>query len=131
MGYLYLLDDPRAFGINADQWTTAAQDEGEWRNTAGEGAEYFKAKWIAAEKARAGLRHAVSSMPEHDGKNQGEDSPKKACSCWFARRSSLVTGGANLYPPGDFSGLQMSCCLSRALRLFCFCFVSFSSFCFH
>ena len=25
------LDDLRAFGINADQWTTAAQDEGEWR----------------------------------------------------------------------------------------------------
>ena len=25
------LDYLRAFGINADQWTTAAQDEGEWR----------------------------------------------------------------------------------------------------
>ena len=30
------LDDLRAFGINADQWTTAAQDEGEWRRTAGQ-----------------------------------------------------------------------------------------------
>ena len=49
----------RAFGINADQWTTAAQDEGEWRKTAKQGAEHFMAKWIAAEKARAGLRHAV------------------------------------------------------------------------
>ena len=39
------LDDPRAFGINADQWTTAAQDEGEWRKTA----EGFMAEWIAAE----------------------------------------------------------------------------------
>ena len=28
------LDDFRASGINADQWTTAAQDEGEWRRTA-------------------------------------------------------------------------------------------------
>ena len=28
------LDDLRAFAINADQWTTAAQDEGEWRRTA-------------------------------------------------------------------------------------------------
>ena len=36
------LDDLRAFDINADQWTTAAQ-----------------AKEIAAENARAGLRHAV------------------------------------------------------------------------
>ena len=27
------LDDLRAFGINFDQWTTAAQDKGEWRKT--------------------------------------------------------------------------------------------------
>ena len=27
------LDDLRAFGPNADQWTTAAQDEGGWRRT--------------------------------------------------------------------------------------------------
>ena len=32
-----LLDDLRAFGINADQWTTAAPDEGEWRRTAEQG----------------------------------------------------------------------------------------------
>ena len=53
------LDDLRAFGINADQWTTATQDEGEWRRTARKGAEHFMAKWTTAEKARAGLRHAV------------------------------------------------------------------------
>ena len=53
------LDDLRAFGINADQWTTAAQDEWEWRRTAEQGAEHFMAKWIVAEKAKAGLRHAV------------------------------------------------------------------------
>ena len=51
--------DLRAFGINADQWTTAAQVEGEWCRTAEQGAEHFMAKWIAAEKAKAGLRHAV------------------------------------------------------------------------
>ena len=81
-----LLDDLRASGINVDQWTTAAQNEGGWRKTT---------KWIAAEKARTGLRHTkmkmpngCSSMPEHDGKYQGEDSPKQACSCcWFARHS--------------------------------------------
>ena len=38
------LDDLRAFGINADQWTTAAQDEGEWRRTAEQEAEHFMAK---------------------------------------------------------------------------------------
>ena len=53
------LDDLRAFGTNADQWTTAAQDEGEWRSTAEQGAEHFMAKWIVAEKTKAGLRHAV------------------------------------------------------------------------
>ena len=53
------LDDLRAFGINVDQWTTAAQDEREWRRTAEQGAEHFMAKWIAAEEATAGLRHAI------------------------------------------------------------------------
>ena len=53
------LDDLRTFGINADQWTTEAQDEGEWRRTAEQGAEHFMAKWITAEKAMAGLRDAV------------------------------------------------------------------------
>ena len=38
------LDDLRAFGITADQWTTAAQDEREWRRTAEQGAEHFMAK---------------------------------------------------------------------------------------
>ena len=54
-----LLNDLRVFGINADQWTTAAQDEGEWRKTAEQGAGRFMAKWIAAEKVSAELRHAV------------------------------------------------------------------------
>ena len=53
------LDDLGAFGISADQWTTAAQDEGECRKTAEQVAEHFMAKWIAAEKNKAGLRHAV------------------------------------------------------------------------
>ena len=79
------LDDLRAFGINADQWTTAVQDEGEWRRRAEQGAEHFMAKWIVAEKTKAGLRHACSDMAERHGKGQGEDSPKQAGSCWFAR----------------------------------------------
>ena len=53
------LDDLRAFGINADQWTTSAQDEGAWCKTAEQGAERFMSKWSAVEKARTGLRHAV------------------------------------------------------------------------
>ena len=33
-GWSIFLDELRAFVINADQWTTAAQDEGDWRETA-------------------------------------------------------------------------------------------------
>ena len=54
-----LLDDIRAFGINANQWTTATQDEREWCKMAEQETERFMVKWIAAEKTRAGLRHAV------------------------------------------------------------------------
>ena len=51
---------PQSFrGINADQWTTAVQDEGECRKTSKQGAERCMSKWIAAAKVRAGLRHAV------------------------------------------------------------------------
>ena len=50
------LEDLRDFDINADQYTTAAQDEGGWRKTVEQGAECFMAKWIAIEKVRAGLR---------------------------------------------------------------------------
>ena len=53
------LDDLRAFGINADRWTTAAQDEGELRRTIEEEAEHFMTKWIFAEKTEVGLQHAV------------------------------------------------------------------------
>ena len=56
---VHFLDDLRAFGINADQWTTAVYDEGGWRKAAEQGAERSMAKYIAAEKARAGLRHVV------------------------------------------------------------------------
>ena len=53
------LDNHGANGINVDQWTTATQDEREWRRISEQGAEHFMTKWIAAAKARAGLRHTV------------------------------------------------------------------------
>ena len=73
------LDDLRAFGINADQWTTAAQDEGEWRRAAEQGAEHFMAKWNAAEKARAGLRHAVVCLNVTGRANGRIAQSKRAC----------------------------------------------------
>ena len=36
-----LLDDLRVFGISADEWTTAAQDEGGWHKTVEQGVERF------------------------------------------------------------------------------------------
>ena len=78
------LNDLRAFGINADQWTTAAQNEGQSRRTAEQGAEHFMAKWIAAEKARAGLRHAIV-CPNVTGRTKGRIAQSKR-----ARAGSLA-----------------------------------------
>ena len=64
------LDDLRAFGINAEQWMITGQNEGEWRRTAGQGAEHFMVKWIVAEKARARLRHAVIVCPDATGRTK-------------------------------------------------------------
>ena len=41
-----LLEDLRAFGANAAQWTPAVQGEGEWRRAAEQRGERFVAKWI-------------------------------------------------------------------------------------
>ena len=49
----------KASGINADQWTTAAQDKGGVAQNGRTRGGTFMAKWIVAEKANAGLRHAV------------------------------------------------------------------------
>ena len=83
-GMGYFLDDVRAFGINADSWTTAAQDEGEWRSTAEQGMESFMAKGIVAEKAKAGLRNAVV-CPNVTGRTKLRIAQKQAGSCLFAR----------------------------------------------
>ena len=78
------LDHLRAFGINADQWTTAAQDKGEWRRTAEQGAEHFMAKSIAEEKAKSGLRHSVV-CPNVTGRTEKRISQSKG-----ARAGSLT-----------------------------------------
>ena len=80
------LDHLRAFGINADQWTTAAQDEGEWRMAAEQGAEHFMAKWIPAEKYKAGVRHAVVCPNVTERTKQG----KRIAQSKRARAGSLA-----------------------------------------
>ena len=64
----YFLDDLKDFGNNANQRTTAARDEGILRRTAEE--RRFMVKWVAAEKVRAGLRHAVV-CPNVTGRTKG------------------------------------------------------------
>ena len=71
------LDDLRAFSINADQWTTAAQNEGEWRRTSEQGANYFMHGKMDRCRKKQGWTTACSGMPERDGKEQGEDRPKQ------------------------------------------------------
>ena len=79
-----LLDDLRVFDINANQWTTAAQDKREWCRTAEQGAKHFMAKWIAAEKAKAGLRHGVV-CPNVTGRTK-----KRISQIKWARAGSLA-----------------------------------------
>ena len=73
------LDDLRAFGISTDQWTTAAQDEGEWRRTAEQGGGHLMAKWIAAEKAKAGLRLAIVGLNVTGRTKKRIAQSKRAC----------------------------------------------------
>ena len=56
----------------------------EWRRTAEQGAEHFMAKWIGAEEARAGLRHAVV-CPNVTGRTKGRIAQSKR-----ARAGSLA-----------------------------------------
>ena len=63
-------------GIDTDQWVNGAQDEGEWRKTAKQGAGHFMGKWIAEEKVRARLRHAVV-CPNVPGRTNGRIAQSK------------------------------------------------------
>ena len=50
--------------VTAMQYTVSSQPRtrGGWRKTTEQGAERFVAKWIAAEKVRAGLWHALARL---------------------------------------------------------------------
>ena len=71
---------------------------------------------------RYGRTTACSGMPERDGKDQGEDSPKQTGSCWFARPCWLATSGANLCPPGLCFADVMTSFSGVRFVLFCFVF---------
>ena len=113
------LDDLRAFGTNADQWTTAAQDEGGWRRTAEQGAEHFMAKWIVAEKTKAGRRHAVVCP------NVTERDKERIAQSKRARAGSLTQVARTCIPDvwfadvmTSFSGVTFVLCVAFALLRF-------------
>ena len=66
---------------------------------------------------------ACSGIPKRAGKDQGEDSPKQAGSCWFARPCRLASSGANLYPPGVWFADDITSFSGVTFLLFCFIFV--------
>ena len=62
------LDELRAFGINVDQWATAAQDKGECRKTAEQRGRKFHGEMDRCRESR-GWDTTRNSMPERDGKD--------------------------------------------------------------
>ena len=79
-----LLDDLRAFDIKADQWDDCSPGRGEMAQAGGTRGGTFHSEMDRCRECR-GWTTACSSMPERDGKDQGEDNPKQAGSGWFAR----------------------------------------------
>ena len=80
---------------------------------------------IAAEKVRAGLRHAIV-CPNVTGRTEERIAQsKRACACWLARHSWLATSCANLYPPGVLISFV------NVILPFSCVFVSFLPFCVH
>ena len=78
------LDDLRAFGINACQWTTAAPERGGMSQNHRTRGGTFHDEMDRCRKSQ-GYTTACSGMLERDEKDQEEDDPKQAGSCWFVR----------------------------------------------
>ena len=78
------LDDLRAFGINADPVDDCSPGRGGMAQNGRARGATFHGEMDRC-KENQGWITARSSMPERDGKEQGEDNPKQAGSCWFAR----------------------------------------------
>ena len=124
-----LLDDLRYFGIKADLSVDdsspgregMAQDDGTSGGT-------LRGRMDRCRESQS-WTPACSSLPERDGKDQGNDSPKQACSCWFARHNSkLASSGAILYPPGVFWVCR--CRVVSLWRSVCFVLFRFRLFAF-
>ena len=80
------LRDCIVFVDYAEQWTAAALDEGEWRERP-KNRRSISWRNGSLQRGSQGWTTACSCMPERHEKDQGEDSPKQAGSCWFAHPS--------------------------------------------
>ena len=79
------LDDLRAFGINADQWTTACSPgRGRMAQNGRTRGGTFHGEMDRYRESQ-GWTTACSGMPERGGKNEEEDRPKQTGPCCFAR----------------------------------------------
>ena len=92
----YLLDDLRDFRFQCRPVDNCTPGRGGISQDGGTRSGTFHGE---IDRCRESWTTACSSMPERDGKGQGENSPKQARSCWFAPYSWPVTSGTNLYPP--------------------------------
>ena len=118
---LVLPGRPRSFGHQRRPVDDCSPGRGGMAQNDGTRGGTFRGEVDSCSKSQ-GWTTACSGMPERDGKDQGDDSPKQAGSCWFARHSRLATSGANLYPPG---GCRVIFLWRFTFVLFCFVFVYF------
>ena len=75
---------PQSFRHRRRPVDDCSPGRGEMAQNGGTRGGIFHGKMDRSRKNQ-GWTTECSGMPERDGKNQGEDSPKQAGSCWFAR----------------------------------------------
>ena len=115
------LDDLRAFAINVDQWTTAAQDEGEWRKTAKKKGGTFHGEMDHSRESQ-GWTTACSSMQNVTGGTEERIAQSKR-----ARPGSL----AIVHYPQVWRTCILRTFFWFADAVLSFSGVTFVSFCFH
>ena len=113
---------PQSFRHQRRPANDCSPGRGEWRRRA----EHFMAKWITAEEARAGLRHAVV-CPNVTGRTKERIGQSKR-----ARAGSLALDYySHKWRELVSSGHLVCRCHDVFLWYYiCFCFASFSSSCF-
>ena len=114
---------PQSFRYQRRPVDDCSPDKGGWRKAAEQGAERFMAKWIAAEKVRAGLRHAGVCPNVTERIKERRAQSKRACAGWLA----IIVDEPQMARTCILRvfRLPMSFCLSLATL---FCFVLFSFF---